>query len=55
MNDLAQCAEEQARCAEYLLTVDRDHPGARMGLFDWMAEEVLIRNDADSRVQGIPE
>lgn len=50
MNDadrqrLIEHAREQQRlCAEHL-QADPEHAGARLGLFDWMTEELLLSGE----------
>jgi len=43
MDDLQRCEQEQAACAEYLRG-DPDHAGAKLGLSDWTAEEILVQH-----------
>jgi hypothetical protein len=40
--DVQRCRDEQIRCARGLLTGHPEQHGLRMGLADWMAEEILI-------------
>lgn len=43
MNGIEQCREEQKRAAAYLLEHGDDR-GARLGISDWMAEEIAIED-----------
>ena len=45
MNPLEHVIREQKQCADYLLSNGPDKAGARLGLADWTAEEVLIRSE----------
>lgn len=38
---IQRCRDEQLRCAEYIMRGGDDIQGARRGLSDWMAEEIL--------------
>lgn len=45
--DLDRCLREQRECREYLAGDGPDKAGALDGLYDWLAEEVLIRLECD--------
>jgi hypothetical protein len=40
--DLQRCRDEQIRCVTLLLAGHPEQHGLRMGLADWMMEEVLL-------------
>jgi len=40
--DLQHCRDEQIRCATLLLAGHPEQHGLRMGLADWMLEEILL-------------
>ena len=40
--ELQRCRDEQIRCATLLLAGHPEQHGLRMGLADWMMEEVLL-------------
>jgi hypothetical protein len=50
--ELAQILFEQKECAAYILSDQPDKAGARLGLADWVMEEVLIRTRCWSSEQG---
>lgn len=49
--ELQRCRDEQIRCATLLLAGHPEQHGLRMGLADWMMEEVLLLTEQPVTLQ----
>jgi len=49
--DLQRCRDEQVRCVTLLLAGHPEQHGLRMGLADWMMEEVLLLTEQPVTLQ----
>ena len=47
-DELLRCLEEQRQAAALLIAGHPDRRGLAQCLDDWMAEEILLREEADS-------
>ena len=47
-HEVVRILSEQKECAAYLLSDQPDKSGARLGLADWVMEEVIMRTEHPS-------